>query len=126
MRYLVVLLLAIVLQAALPGLWPGAVLSGAALAQGASEPDYAGWETDAAAAEALLKADRVANATLDELRARIVQWRATFLAAQSANSSQIETVRNQIAALGPAPEKDVPEAEDIAKRRSELSEQLAT
>lgn len=126
MRHLVALLLAFVLGAALPGFWPGAVPPGAALAQGTSEPDYATWETDAAAAEALLKAERVANAALDQMRAQIVQWRATFLADQSANGSQIDTVRSQIAALGPTPEKDVPEAADIAARRSELGAQLAT
>jgi potassium-dependent mechanosensitive channel len=119
------LVLVLLLGSTLPVFWQGAGLVGAALAQSDPAPDYAAWEKDAAAAESLIQAERIANTALDEMRAKIVAWRATFLAAQSANSSQIQTVRNQISALGPAPAKEETEAPDIAARRAELTDQLS-
>ena len=88
-------------------------------------PDYATWEKDASDAEKVLADDRASNTALDEMRARIVTWRAKFLAAQSANAAQIETVKSQITALGPAPAEGQSEAEDIATRRAALNDQLS-
>ncbi|MCX8507384.1 MAG: DUF3772 domain-containing protein, partial [Rhodobacteraceae bacterium] len=55
---------------------------------------------------------------------RIAGWRKSFDAAKAENSPQIETLKSQIAALGPLPEKGVAEAPEIAQRRRELTEAL--
>ncbi|MFD2174785.1 DUF3772 domain-containing protein [Rhodobacter lacus] len=65
------------------------------------------------------------ESTLSEMRAEMVKWRTTFTAEQDANADQIATVKSQIAALGPAPEEGATEDALIAKRRTELTEQLA-
>ncbi len=120
-----VLVLTFLVAAALPVAWQGTVPSGAAYAQTAKAPDYAAWEKDAADAESILDANRASNKALDDMRKRIVDWRAAFLTAQSANASQIDTVKSQVAALGPAPAEGKSESEDIAARRSALNAQLS-
>lgn len=95
-----------------------------ASAQEAVAPDYKQWGKDADLAEQVLEADRASNQALEQLRDRIVDWRTRFTAAQTANQQRIETLRNQIAALGPAPEEGQSEAREIAARRSELNDQL--
>jgi small-conductance mechanosensitive channel len=101
-------------------------LAGAAMAQEApAAPDYPQWEKDAALAEQVLEQDRASNQALEQLRQRIVDWRARFAAVQSANQQRIETLRSQIAALGAAPAEGQSEAPEIAARRSELNGQLA-
>ena len=117
---LVVVLAGTILQSFLPAFAPVP----AAFAQ-AEAPDYADWEKDAAEAEAILENDRASNAALDEMRKRIADWRANFLAAQSTNASQIDTIKGQIAALGPAPQEGQAEAADIAERRTTLNARLA-
>ncbi|SOC19915.1 DUF3772 domain-containing protein [Rhodobacter maris] len=74
--------------------------------------------------EAVAKAS-ASDATLSEMRAEMVKWRTTFTAEQDANADQIATVKSQIAALGPAPEDGATEDALIAKRRTELTEQLS-
>lgn len=74
-------------------------------------------------AEAAIESRRASNNTLEELRAEIVGWRESFLAAQSINAPRITTLRTQIDALGPVPEGGG-ESEEIATRRAELTEQL--
>ena len=95
-----------------------------AVAQDQAVVDYADWETNAQGAEDALAADRVSSQALEALRARIVAWRSTFATAQNANSAQIETVKAQIASLGPAPTEENPDAPEIAERRKALNEQL--
>jgi len=87
--------------------------------------NFASWEADAGRAEATLEADRASTLALEQLRAQIVDWRTRFSAAVSANAARIATLNEQIAALGPVPEKDVAEAPEIALRRKELNDQLA-
>lgn len=86
-------------------------------------PDYAAWQDTANRAEESIERGRASNVALEELRAEIVGWREAFLAAQSTNSSRLETLRTQIAALGPVPESGS-ESEEIAARRTELNDQL--
>ena len=120
LRFLVLLLGLAVLPLA-AGLW----LPRAAAAQDAAVVDHAQWEKDAQGAEDALAADRVSNQALEALRERIVAWRSTFGTAQNANAAQIETVKAQIAALGPAPTEEKPDAPEIAGRRKALSDQLS-
>ncbi|MCB2110846.1 MAG: mechanosensitive ion channel family protein [Defluviimonas sp.] len=125
MRHLAAFLLALALVVTGGPAWVSLAVP-AALAQAAQTPDYAAWEKDAANAEQVLQSDRASNSALDEMRARFVDWRAQFLSAQSTNASQIETLKAQIAALGPAPADGKSESADIAARRGALGDQLAT
>ena len=86
--------------------------------------NYEDWEKAAARAEEELEARNPAEARLEELRGQIAAWRAALSTAQSANSARIGTVKEQIAALGPAPAEGETEAEEISARRKELADRL--
>ncbi len=86
--------------------------------------DYAGWERMAVRAENATQDRSTSNVELDRLRGQLVDWREALLGAQNANAARITTLREQIDALGPAPEAGVTEASEIAKRRQTLSDQL--
>ena len=92
----------------------------------APEVDFAAWERDAARTEQTLQSSGSTDLMLELLRAQLVDWRAKFLTAQSANSARIATLRQQIASLGPAPAEGETEAEEIAARRTALTAQLTT
>ena len=96
-------------------------------AQDSTAPDYKAWDKLATSAEATVAKGTATDADLTALRDTVVTWRSQFTEAQNANQTRIETLREQINALGPAPAEGEP-AEDkaIAARRSELNEQLAT
>ncbi|MDZ4094005.1 MAG: DUF3772 domain-containing protein [Paracoccaceae bacterium] len=87
-------------------------------------PDYAGWERLASRAEAALEDRATSDAGLALLRGQLVDWRAAFMVAQSANSTRIATLRTQIGSLGPQPVDGVSEAEEIGARRKTLTDQL--
>jgi small-conductance mechanosensitive channel len=87
--------------------------------------DYQTWEAEAARAENLLEAGTASTAFFENLRATLVEWRSRFLAAETANSARIETIRAQIEALGPPPEEGATEPDGIAERREDLNDQLA-
>lgn len=110
---------------------------GAALAQTSAIPitgvettldgtdlNYADWERTAARAEAEIAERRTSSQRLEEIRGQLAKWRAALLTAQNANSSRIATLREQIAALGPAPTEGETEADEISRRRQELAAQL--
>ena len=86
--------------------------------------DYTGWEGIAERAERTLADSGTQQSTLEFLRAQLVDWRSAFLGAQNANSARIATLREQIAALGPAPAEGEAEAVEIAQRRQALTDQL--
>lgn len=124
---------AAILLAVLVGIWVGT----ASLAQGGgtaaalpddtaavSSLDYEAWAATAKRTEAVIEDRAAAGETLEQARAQLVDWRAAFLVAQSTNSSRIANLRTQIAALGPAPAEGIAETNDIAGRRTELSDQL--
>lgn len=90
------------------------------------ELDYTEWEATAARAERTLENPQASAVGLELVRAQLVDWREAFLVAQNTNSSRIATLREQIAALGPAPAEGETEAEEIATRRAELNAQLVT
>lgn len=86
--------------------------------------DYAAWDAIAARAEDTIADPDSTSVVLDHLRAQLVDWRSAFQLAENTNAARIATLRTQIAALGPAPAEGATEADEIARRRSELTEQL--
>ncbi|WP_174138415.1 DUF3772 domain-containing protein [Parasulfitobacter algicola] len=95
-----------------------------AFAQDVAPPDYQQWENIATRAEDAIQAGRASSAALEQLRSQLAVWREGFLSAQNTNRARIETLQNQIASLGPAPEEGQTEAAEIASRRTALREQL--
>ncbi|WP_415182673.1 DUF3772 domain-containing protein [Phaeovulum sp.] len=94
-------------------------------AQEAPGPDYKSWDVNAKAAEAVVTKATATDESLSQLRADIVKARNQFIEAQSANNDQIDTLKKQIAALGPAPAEGETEDPTIAARRVELNARLA-
>jgi small-conductance mechanosensitive channel len=104
---------------------PGAIpITGVGTVLGDGELSYSDWEATASRAEAEIAERRTSDDRLEEIRGQLAQWRAALLNAENANAARIGTVRQQIAALGPAPAEGETEAEEISKRRSELADQL--
>ena len=93
-------------------------------APGGTEFNYADWQEMATRAEAEIAERRTTNDRMEEIRSQLAQWRAALLTAQTANSARIGTLREQIAALGPAPVDGTGEADEISQRRQELAGQL--
>lgn len=86
--------------------------------------DYEEWERHANRAEEAIENNRASTPALEALREDLAEWRDRFLAAQAENASTIATVRQQLQALGTAPE-DGTESEDIAAERQALTSRLA-
>jgi small-conductance mechanosensitive channel len=87
--------------------------------------DYEAWEKFATSADQLISDPSATEVGLETLRTSIAEWRAKFLTAQGINSARLTTIRAQIDALGPVPPEGTTEPEDIAARRTELTNQLA-
>ncbi|GGD99794.1 Small-conductance mechanosensitive channel [Gemmobacter megaterium] len=113
--------------------WLGGVVgSGAASAQTDPAPapaetgiDYRAWATFAGQTERMISDPTTVSDRLESLRGELAAWRERFLQAQSANKPRIDTLREQIAALGPAPAEGSTEPPELAERRAELNTQLA-
>jgi potassium efflux system protein len=88
-------------------------------------PNYETWDRIATQSEQLVGNDDTTAAQLNDIRARIVDWRKQFQDAQGVNADPIATIESQIAALGPAPAEGETEPDDIAARRSELQARLS-
>jgi len=86
--------------------------------------DYVAWEALAEQAEQALEDPTSSSVAMELLRSQLADWREALLVAQSANSSRIATLRQQVSALGPVPAEGETEAEEIATRRAQLTEQL--
>lgn len=102
------------------------VLAQETLTETETAVDYDDWEATAERAEAELERRGISDERLEELRGQLAGWRAALLTAQNANSARIATVKEQIAALGPAPAEGETEAEEISSRRKELADRLVT
>lgn len=90
--------------------------------------DFDRWETLAREAESAIDTNRGTDDTFEAMRSRIAAFRTAFDAARTINSARITTVREQIAALGPAPEGENAPAEppDVAAQREALNQELST
>ena len=77
-------------------------------------PNYDTWDRIATQTEQLAGSDDTTAEQLNDMRARIVDWRSQFQDAQGVNGDRIATVESQIAALGPAPAEGATEPDDIA------------
>ncbi len=86
--------------------------------------DYQGWARMAARAETALANGAIPDAGLETIRLELTRWRAQLLDAQSANSTRIATLKDQIAALGEGPADPATEDAEIATRRAELAAQM--
>ncbi|MCE5972455.1 DUF3772 domain-containing protein [Sinirhodobacter sp. WL0062] len=93
-------------------------------AQDVKAPDYKIWDKASEEAQQIVAEATVTDERLTALRVAMVDWRKQFLAVQGANASEIKTVRDQIAALGPAPAEGESEDPAISKRRAELNDTL--
>ena len=109
---------------ATPALW-AQTATPAASEQDQGPPDYAAWERTARKAERQTQDRQTPDDALTTMRGYLVEWRATFQAAQNVNAARIATLRTQIDALGPPPADGKLETEAIALRRTELNDQLA-
>lgn len=89
------------------------------------EIDYNAWNTLANLAEAAIENPTTSEGELNTIRAQIVDKRTLFQTAQVGLQERIDTVREQVTALGPAPEEGQTEAADVTQRRTELNELLA-
>ncbi|MCX7288955.1 MAG: DUF3772 domain-containing protein [Rhodobacterales bacterium] len=85
---------------------------------------YDDWEEMAGRAEAEIEGKGTTDDRLEDIRGQLAKWRAALLNAENANSARLGTLRDQIAALGPAPVAGETEADEISKRRQELAQQL--
>ena len=90
-------------------------------AQGVAPEAYDSWNKDATRAEAVVENAEASDAALEALRSQIVDWRQTFLDAQSQDIARVAILEDQLNALAPVPETG---ADPLADRRSALSEQL--
>lgn len=89
-------------------------------------PDYAAWARVADQAEIALTRKRASNVALEGLRENLVDWRGRFLAATGQNSARINSVENQISALGPKPADGESQAQGVVARRASLTAELET
>ena len=111
----------------LVGLTFGIVLAFSALAQGELAKELDRWDALAVRAEATIDSGNGTDQALEGLRERIAEYRSKFEQAQGLNAGRIAILRDQVAALGAAPEGDgaLPEEPQIQAKRQELNGQLA-
>lgn len=91
----------------------------------AATPDYLAWNTRAEAIEAEISAEDVTVVRLEQIRAELAEFRTRFHSAQSVNGPQIDSLRQQLEALGAPPEDPTTEAAEVAARRAQLNTELA-
>lgn len=87
-------------------------------------PDYEAWNKLADRVEQALEAARASDAVMADLRAELADWRALFAEAKQENDIRIDTLKTQIATLGPKPKEGESEPAILTERRDELTGQL--
>ncbi|WP_371169019.1 DUF3772 domain-containing protein [Aliiroseovarius sp. 2305UL8-7] len=87
-------------------------------------PDYNSWDRLANRVEQALEVGRVSDTVLRELRGDVADWREVFDQAKDENSVRINTLKTQIATLGPKPENDGVEPAVLTERRDQLTVEL--
>jgi len=90
-----------------------------------TEFDSATFNELATRAEQVVDSGQASSDALEELRTALSDARSAALEAQSLRKERAETLREQIAALGKAPEDGQLESAEIATRRQALNAQLA-
>lgn len=88
-------------------------------------PDFETFRSFANSVETDLREGRASDDAFEELRRSLVEWREQFLARQDANAVEVDALRAQLDALGPAPAEGESEPDDIAERRADLTAELA-
>ncbi|MCB1368257.1 MAG: mechanosensitive ion channel family protein [Rhodobacteraceae bacterium] len=87
--------------------------------------DFDEWARTAERAERIIENAEASSTALEALRTTLSEFRTKALALQDSNQARIDTLRSQLAALGPPPAEGEIEAAEVAQRRSELNDQLA-
>jgi len=87
--------------------------------------DAESWQATAARAEEIIERSEASSPALETLRANLAKFRTEALGVQDAHTARISTIESQLKALGPPPEEGQTEAEAVAARRVELTEQLS-
>jgi small-conductance mechanosensitive channel len=82
------------------------------------------WAAVSTRAEVVIEAGRASDGMLAALREELADYRALFAEGQEVNAARIDTLREEIADLGPEPEEGATEDAEIAARRAELAERL--
>jgi potassium efflux system protein len=90
-----------------------------------STEEFLRWETLVARAEEAISLQRASNDAFLSLRQQIADWRQRFTDAQTQNADLILALREQLAALGPAPAEGETEAAELATQRAALNTRLA-
>ena len=86
--------------------------------------EYERFSELATRAESVVSNHKASSESLGKLRSDLIQFRAAALGAQKSRASRVATIQQQIIALGTAPTDGMQEAESIALRRAELTQQL--
>lgn len=88
-------------------------------------PDYAAWTKVANRVERAIEVGRASDFVLNELRVDLTDWRDLFEEAQKDNSIRINTLKTQLATLGPEPAEPGSEAAVLTQRRADLTKKLS-
>ncbi|NRB04495.1 MAG: mechanosensitive ion channel family protein [Rhodobacteraceae bacterium] len=89
-----------------------------------AQVDYGVWDGFATRIETTVDDGTASDDVLLALRADVVGWRQSFQAVVNGDMSRINSLRDQITALGPAPAEGEAEQAEIAAKRAELTEAL--
>ena len=87
---------------------------------------YETWNTIAAEAEVIIANTNTSTVSLEELRQELSQNRSIFLDLREQGGTRLASLKAQLAALGPEPEDNKDESEDITERRAALKLQIKT